>query len=240
MSFTSSMNPEMPGKVAAKPTTPYEKRFSKWGSISALLIGIGYLVIFPLYARVGAPPSGSGEEWFRYLTGKTTLWWDILALSVFTDLLYVPLALALYAFLSKSHRAAMLLATAFTGLFVVLDLGVTWSHYASILTLFAKYSEATNDVQRAGYMTAANYGAAMLASPLEIVYAIVMLSMGILITGIVMLRGRFDRISAYLAIATGILGIAALTGFGPTIIGNALFATAWLFTVSFRLYRLAA
>lgn len=234
-----SLSPDEP-RTQGERAAPYEKRLYKWGSISALLLGIGYLIIFILYARVGAPPSGSGAGWFRYLTGKTTVWWGILALSVFTDLLYVPIALALYALLNRANRAAMLLATTFMGLFVVLDLAVTWSHYASILTLFAEYSEATNDVQRGGYIGAANYGAAMLASPLEIVYAIVTLSIGILITGIVMLRGRFDRTSAYLAIATGILGVAALSGFGPMIVGNALFATIWLFAVSFRLYRLAA
>jgi hypothetical protein len=40
-------------------------------------------------------------------------------------------------------------------------------------------------------------------------------------------------------LATGLLGIASLTGFSPIIIGNALFATAWLFFVGYRLYRLA-
>jgi len=107
--------------------------------------------------------------------------------------------------------------------FVVLDLGVTWSHYASILTLYSKYSTATENVQRAGYLATANYGSAMLTSLLEIVYAIVTLSFGILITGLVMLRGSFDKIAAYLGLATGILGIASLTGFAPAIIGNALF-----------------
>jgi hypothetical protein len=74
---------------------------------------------------------------------------------------------------------------------------------------------------------------------LEIVFAIVTLSFGILVTGFVMLRGVFDKISAYLGLATGILGIASLTGLSLAIIGNALFATAWLFLVGYRLYRLA-
>jgi hypothetical protein len=79
----------------------------------------------------------------------------------------------------------------------------------------------------------------MLTSPLEIVYAIVTLSSGILLTGLVMLRGAFPRITAYLGLATGILGIVSLTGLGPAIIGNAVFATAWLFFVGYRLCRLA-
>jgi hypothetical protein len=121
----------------------------------------------------------------------------------------------------------------------VLDLAITWPHYASILTLYREYSGAADDANRAGYVAAANYASAILSSPLEIVYAIVTLSSGILVAGFVMLRGLFSTVTAYLGLATGLLGIASLTGFSPIIIGNALFATAWLFFVGYRLYRLA-
>jgi hypothetical protein len=190
-----------------------------------------------LYAHVGAPPNG-GEGWFKYLPGKTTVWWAILGLSVFTDFLFVPVALALYLSLKGVNKNAMLLATALVGLFVVLDLAVTWSHYATILTLYRDYSTASDDAHRAAFVAAANYASAMLTSPLEIVYAIVTLSSGILLTSWVMLRGAFSKITAYLGVATGILGIVSLTGVSLTIIGNAFFATAWLFFVGYRLYRL--
>jgi hypothetical protein len=101
-----------------------------------------------LYAHVGAPPNG-GEAWFKYLPGKTEIWWTIAGLSVFTDFLYVPVAFTLYLALKEVNRNVMLLATAFAGLFVVVDLAVTWSHYASILTLYRNYSTATDDVHRA-------------------------------------------------------------------------------------------
>jgi hypothetical protein len=215
-----------------------QKQWYRGGAVAALALAICYVIIFPLYAHVGPPPSG-GDAWFKYLPGKTTIWWAIVGLSVFTDFLYVPLALALYLALKGCNRNAMLLATAFVGLFVVLDLAVTWSHYTSILTLYGKYSIATDDVQRAGYLAAANYGSAMLTSSVEVVYAIVTLSFGILVIGFVMLSGVFNKITAYLGIATGILGIASLTRLGLAIIGNALFATAWLFLVGHRLYRLA-
>jgi len=217
-----------------------QKRWYRVGGIAAFALGIGYLIIIPLYARVGAPPAGGGEAWFRYLPGKTTIWWAILGLSVFTDFLYVPLALALYLALKSIDRYLMLLAAAFMGLFVVLDLAVTWTHYASILTLYGKYSMAVMDAQRAAYLVGANYASAILASRLEVVYAIVTLSLGILLTAFIMLRGSFDKITAWLGMATGILGIAALTGSGLAIIGNAVFATLWLFAVGYRLHRLAA
>ena len=191
-----------------------------------------------MYAHVGAAPIG-GEAWFKYLPGKTTVWWVILGLSVLTDFLFVPVAFVLYLALKAINRNAMLLATAFVGLFVVLDLAVTWSHYASMLILYSNYSRATDDIQRAGYLAAANYASAILASRLEIVYAIVTLSFAILVIGFVMLGGVFNKITAYLGLATGILGFVSLAGLTLTIIMNALFATAWILVVGYRLYRLA-
>jgi hypothetical protein len=206
-----------------------QKQWCRAGGIAALVLAAGYIVIFPLYAHVGPPPSG-GEAWFKYLLGKTTAWWTILGLSVFTDFLFVPVAFALYQALKGVNRNAMLLA---------LDLAVTWSHYASILTLYHHYSIAPDDAQRAAYVAAANYASAMLTSPLEIVYAIVTLSSGILVTGFVMLRSPFHKITAYLGVATGILGVLSLTGLTIAIIGNAVFATVWLLLVGYGLFRLA-
>ncbi len=210
------------------------------GGISALVLGCAYLAIFPLFARVGAPPVGDGEVWLKYLAGKTAGWWAILALSVLTDFLYVPVALALYLALKDVSRNVMLVATAFVLLFAVLDLAVTWSHYAALLTLSARYEAAATDVQRATYVAAASYASAVLASRLLVVYAIVDLSFGILLIGAVMLRGRFGKTAAWLALATGISGIASLAGWGFTIILNALLATIWLLLIGYRLCRLAA
>ncbi len=132
----------------------------------------------------------------------------------------------------------MLLATALIGLFIVLDLAVTWSNFASLLTLGVRYAAATSDAQRAAYAGAADYAAAVLASKLEIVYAIVTLSSGILIIGLVMLKGIFGKPTAYLGLITGILGIAAITGVTAIIIANAVFATIWVLLVGYRLLRL--
>lgn len=98
------------------------------------------------------------------------------------------MAWALSLALKELGRDAMVLATIFVGLFVVLDLAVTWSHYTSILTLYAQYSAAANAAQRISYVAAANYGSAVLTSRLEIVQSIVTLSFGILVSGFVMLR----------------------------------------------------
>ena len=215
------------------------------GGISALVLGIGYIVIIPLYIYAGAPPKG-GEAWLAYAAGKTAVWWAILGLSVFTDLLFVPVAWALYHALKDVGRNAMLIATALVGLFVVLDLAVTWSNYAALISLGDSYAAATTDAQRTAYIAAATYASAVLASTLAGVYSILFLSVGILLVGLVALRSRFSRSAAYVGVATGILGIVSVVGpvdqsglSATAVIASAL-TTVWVFLVSYRLYRLSS
>lgn len=85
---------------------------------------MGYVAIIPLFAWVGVPPA-TGEAWFRYLPGKTEMWWAIIWLSVVTDLLYLPVARALWITLRKAGKNPMLAAVVCLHLFVVLDLAVT-------------------------------------------------------------------------------------------------------------------
>src|SRR6266545_4143347 len=166
--------------MAAIAVDPDGKWLYRVGGISALVLGVAYIVIFPLYAHVGAPPSGDGEAWLKYLDGKTTVWWAILGLSVLTDFLFVPVALSLYLALKRVNRNAMLIGTALVLLFVVLDLAVTWPNFASLIVLSGSYAATTNDAERAAYVAAADYASAVLGSSLEAVYAILVPSLGIL------------------------------------------------------------
>ena len=101
------------------------------------------------------------------------------------------------------------------GLFVVVDLAVTWTNYAALLTLSRLHAAATTDVQRAAYVAAANYASAVLASHTEVFYSIVDLSLAILVIGFVMLKGKgiFNRTTAYLGVVAGIFGIVSPAGF---------------------------
>jgi hypothetical protein len=215
-----------------------DKWLHRAGVAAALAIAVAYIVIILLYARVGAPPVG-GEAWLQYLVGKTTEWWAIVVISVLTNFLYVPVALSLYAALKQINRNAMLIAVAFVGLFVALELAVNWSSYAALIMLSGDYAAATNDGQRSVFVAAANYPSAVIASPLASVYAIGTLSFGFLLIGFVMLKSAFRKLTAYTAILTGVLGIAAVAGIGMAVILNAVGATLWLFFVAHRLYRLA-
>ena len=213
-----------------------EDDFSRAGGYAALAIGAAYVAIIALYALAGAPPAGV-EPMLTYLGGRTITWWTILGLSVLTDMLFIPLGLSLYLALRAFDRNAMRIALAFIALFVVLDLAVTWTNYAALLSLSADYGGAVSETQRAIDVAAATYASSVLSSHLSPVYAIGTLSFAILLTGIVMRKAAFGRVPAYLGIATGILGIPALSGAGVAIVLNATAATLWVFAVGYRLVR---
>jgi hypothetical protein len=213
------------------------------GAISAVTFGLAYVVIFPLYASVGAPPD-DGATWLSYAAGKTTAWWAILALSVLTDFLLVPIALSLYLVLRSIDRNAMLISTAFVGLFVVLDLAVTWPNFASLITLSGDYAAASTDSQRAVYVAAAQYPSAVLSSVLLGAYSIVTLAIALLVSGVVMLHGGFSRVAGFLGVASGILGIVSVAGpfvvsaSSLAVIVASVLTTIWAFAVGYRLYHL--
>ena len=220
----------------------------KWlyqvGGVSALLLGLGYLITIPLYAAVGAAPSGA-ETRLIYLAENTAGWWTIFGLMVFTDFLFIPVGLSLYLALKGINRNVMLLATAWVGFFIALDVAVTWGNYAALIMLSGNYTAAASEAERAIVVAAANYPAALLDSILASICAIFTLSTGILLTGWVMLKGVFNKVTAYLGLLTGASGIIAV--FGPLFFKpldvftyvNAISATAWVFFVGFRLIRLA-
>ncbi len=206
------------------------------GGVAALLLAAGYVATIPLFAAVGAPPSDAQARLDYHATTAAT-WWAIVALSVLTDLLFVPVSIALFAALRRSSEPGMLLATTFTLLFVALDLAVTWPAYASLITLGQHYAMAATVDQRALLVAAAGYPSAVLSSPLQSIDSILTLSMGILVTGLVMLRGAFGRAPGIVGVATGLVGIAsvaqtALTGaVSPLAIAASVLTIAWLVLV---------
>ena len=219
----------------------------KWiyrvGGISAFVLVIGYFLTFPLYASAGIAPTGV-EAKLLHFAPHTTEWWGILWLMVFTDLLYVPVWLGLFQALKGFGRNLLILALVCKGLFVVLDLAVTWTNYAAFFTLSANYVGAT-DLQRAALIAAAGYPSAVLDSPLLRIYAILIPSLGTFLSGFVMLKGVFHKGVAYLGFVVGVTGmLAAAKPMFPDALGtmhiiNAWFATFWFLAVGWKLYKLS-
>jgi hypothetical protein len=226
-------------------TDPEGKWIFRVGGLSALALGIGYLMTIPVstvYAG-GFPPPGI-EARLAFFTEHAAGWWAITALMVFTDLLYVPLFLALYRALKGINKYLMLLALACAGMFVALDLAVTWTAIPSLITLGDNYAAATSDAQRAIIVAAAGYPSVVFDSPLEGIYAIFIPGLGLLLASLVMRKGAFNKILAYTGMTAGICGM--LAGIGPIFISdlataqyiNASLAMIWFFFVGLRLNKL--
>lgn len=212
---------------------------SRVGGVAALAIGAGYILTIPVFASVGAQPAGDGEAWLNYMSGHTAQWWVILGLSIVTDVLYIPVALGLYTALRGINQSAMLIALTLLALFVALDLALTWPSYAALIGLGGDYASTNDAARRSALSAAANYPAALLTSRLFAVYTIVTPGLGIGIIGGVMLRGVFNRATAYVGLATAAFALASLSGVAATAIPAALLTTAWMLLVGYRLVRLA-
>jgi hypothetical protein len=220
------------------------KGLYRLGGVSAIVLGTSYIIITVLYVLSGALPSG-GEEWLKHLAKYTLEWRAILGFSVLTDFLFIPVAWSLYIALKDVNRNAIFAGIGFVGLFVILDLAVTWPNYFSLITLSSKYAVAINDTQRMAFVAAANYAFGVLSSSLFAVYAILVPALGILIIGLVMLKGTFSKITAYLGVVTGILGIISVVGpffiaaLGMTAIITSVLTTVWVLLVGYKLLRLS-
>ena len=221
----------------------------KWiyrvGGLSALVLGIGYLltiIVMITYAG-GFPPPGI-EARLAFFTEHAAGWWVVSTLMVFTDLLYVPVFLALYQALKGNNKYMMALALACEGLFVVLDLAITWTAYSSLITLGGNYAAATSDAQRATIIAAAGYPSAITDSPLSGIYVIFIPALGLLLASLVMRKGIFSKTLAYMGVIAGVCGI--LAGIGPIFMReletaqyiNASLAMIWFFFVGLRLNKL--
>jgi hypothetical protein len=212
------------------------------GSVSAIVLAFVYVLITGLYVMTGPLPTG-GEAALTHLAGKEAVWWAIVGLSVFTDLLYVPVVLGLYLALAPVNRNAMLLGAGLVIVFVVLDLAITWPNFAALISLSGSYAATTDEPQRTVLIGAASYATAILESSLLAIYIILVPGLGVLVIGLVMLRSAFGRAAGYLGVATGLAGIVAVVGalvyepLGTMAILAAVLTLIWFLVVGLRLLR---
>ena len=227
------------------PVDPAVKWIYRMGGLSGIILGVGYLLTIPVTTIIagGFPPLGV-EARLAFFADHAAGWWATTALMVFTDLLYMPVFLALYQALKGINKYLMLLAFACGGLFVALDLAITWTAYSSLITMGGNYVAATSEAQRSLIVAAAGYPSAIVDSPLGGIYAILFPGLGELLASLVMRKGIFSKTLAYMGIIAGVCGI--LAGIGPIFISeletaqyiNASLAMIWFFFVGLKLYKL--
>jgi len=222
----------------------------KWiyrvGGLSGILLGIGYLLTIPVTIIIaGGFPPLAAEARLAFFADHAAGWWGVTALMVSTDLLYIPLFLALYHALKNFNKYLMILAFTFALSFVLLDLAVTWTSYPSLIILSGDYAGAASEAQRSLIVAAASYPSAILDSPLSAIYAILVPSLGTLFASLVMRKGIFSKILMYMGMIAGICGIMA--GIVPIFTSdieifqyiNASLVMIWFFFVGLKLNKLA-
>jgi hypothetical protein len=209
------------------------------GGLSAIGVGGLYLAITALYVMGGALPDDVPSR-LRHFADHTTTWWAILALSVATDLLLLPLMWSLYRLV---RTGAMLAGAALVALFAILDLVVTWPNFAVLIGLGDRFAAAADEQQRTALLGAAAYATEVLSSGLFGVYVILVPGVGIFTIGLVMLRRGLGRVAGYLGIATGVFALIAVAGpvvvdaAGNVAIFTSVLTTVWVLVVGYQLLR---
>lgn len=230
--------------VMANSVDPEGKWLYRVGGIAAIVLVVGYFLTFPIYFWVGDQPTSGVEAQLAYFAEHAGGWWAIVFLMVFTDLLIVPIFFGLYMALKHVNKGLMLVALTFKAfLFVILDLAVTWTAYSTMIIAGVQYGAAVTQAQRAALAAGTAYASAMLDSPILGTYAILIPSLGVLFAGLVMLRGVFNKTTAYVALATSITGILFMASYFIDALSalryiNALLAMVFYLLVGVRLYML--
>jgi len=220
---------------------PSWKGMYRVGGIGLFLFGLIYLTNLTLGIYGGIPGATDSVQYLQSLAAHPSLAQVSYGLYSLSDFLLVPAVLALYLALKHIAKNTMLLATGLMAVFVVVDLAITEANSLTLVTLTQHAATATSATERAAYMASANYALATVA--LATFYSWVVSSVGVLIISIVMLKGVFGKLIAYLVIVVGIVGTAA--GFYVFVPALAIVTLPvllafgiWCVLAGLRLYRL--
>jgi hypothetical protein len=214
------------------------KPLYKVGGVAALIVAVFIPVQVILF--IGWPPPSSVAGYFTLFQNNRLLGLiDLDLLMIVDELLMVPVLLALYIALRRASPSAMLLATAF-GLIAVVLYCVSREATFTMSALSDQYAAATTEAQKSMYLAA---GQTMLAifngTAFDIYYILGAVSS--LITSVVMLRSKlFSHATAYVGIITsvlmlvpptvGMIGlILSLLSLAPTMV--------WLILIARRLFQ---
>lgn len=221
---------------------PTWKGVYRVGGICLLLIGVSYLIGAVLSIIIGPAPSGS-ELYLKSLAGHVMLAQVNFGLFALTDFLFLPAVLALYLVFKHLAKNPMLIAAVLLALFLVLDLAITEVNSLTLVSLTQHYTAATSDAQRAVYVAAADYALATL--PIATFFSYAVSSVGLLITSLVMLKGVFNRPTAFLGIVASLEGIGGslyvfFPVFAALLVPSLITFGLWALFAGTRLYKLRA
>jgi len=182
------------------------KGLYKTGGVCMVATGALYLLGAVLSIILGPVPS-SAESYMTAVGAHAGLAQINFGVFAATDFLLIPGMLAVYMALRKVAPGAILIATGFVAVFIVLDLAVTEMNSLALVSLTRHHALALSEEQKGAQVAAADFALATL--PIATFYSYVVSSVGFLLTSLVMLKGGFNKVAAILGIVActeGIIG----------------------------------
>jgi hypothetical protein len=213
-----------------------EKWLYKASGIFGFALGLLFIIELGLGVALGKLPGSSGLAWLSFVNDKSGSWSALIYVTVISDLLFLFVYLSLYSALRSVSRGLMLIAAVCAVFGTVLDEVIANANFASLLTLGGQYAGAGTAAQRAADVAAADYGAALLSSHLEEIFAFVIPGVALVLIGIVMLRSPFGRRVAYLGIAAGVFDLLQVTHWDLVALINTVLQAIWFVLVGRCLY----
>ncbi len=210
------------------------KGLYKVGGASLILDCVLLLVILGTF--FAGPPAPTDPA--QYLKTFATSSLNILTTAVFIAIamLLVPGILGLYGALKQVNRTWMLVATGFFFLGIG-ALFVGLSAMVASVSLSQSYSSASNAALQASYVAGAAATIA-IGNSAEFIGGFI-ISLGVLLIGMTMLKSVFGKPLAYLSIVAGLVGVAgSATSYFALAIAYLLLYVVWLFWTGFKLWKM--
>ncbi len=212
-------------------SSPQTKGLQKTGGGLLIVAGLLYLVNFALLIVIGNPPR-DGALLLKTVAPQTTYEITIIVFFVI-DTLLVPAVAALYVVLREGNGTYAMVGGILALVALAVDLVNSVVAY-SLIGLASSYASVTTEASRAAYAVTAEL-ILRVTYDTGTPFFIILFSVAILIISVVMLKGIFPKIVAYLGLVAGVLGIlGGLAGFIPVVI----FWPVWFIAAGTQLYRL--
>lgn len=206
----------------------------KTGGFSSFVLGVAYVIITILYLWAGVLTDTPAHK-LEQIAQHDIAWWLILSLSILTDFLFIPLVWTLYKRFKNVNINLSLLGAFLIGLFVILDLTITWPSYGELIAYAKKFNASSDAKARDLILIESNHLFFLTSSKFFSIYAILVPALGIWVFGLLMRKTNFSKATSWTGIITGILGTVTVIGsffldsLETAVVLTSLFATIWIF-----------
>ncbi len=210
------------------------KGLYKVGGASLLLAGVLLLVSFGTFFAGPQAPTDPAQ----YLKTFASSNLNLLTTAIFATIaiLFVPGILGLYGALKQVNRTWMLTATGFVFLGIGLFFVGSSATVASVF-LSQSYSSASNAALQASYVAGAAATIALGDAAGSVGGFIV--SLGIVLIGVTMLKGMFGKGLAYFSIVAGLVGLVGTsTNYFALFVAFFVLDAVWFLWTGFKLWKM--